>query len=131
MKCLQEGPDAISVDGLEFRTSNFAESQNTVFSKMITNSTFFKVVDKLLVDETRKVQDLNSVLDGETGIYREPDAVYKSRSAFIQQAQQDLLYGLSVDDFLQRLTCRYNPVNYNLAHFDGMLSDDDDEDDFM
>lgn len=113
--------------GLESRTNNFVESHNATLNKSIKNgSSLFTVVSKLLTDELCKVHDLRLVLDGNAGVYREPEAKYKNRSAFIKQGQKDLAENkITADGFLLRMTCHNNKINNHLARYDGALSSDD------
>lgn len=127
---IQEGPDSICVFGQKSRTNNLVESHNAYLNKIINcGSNLFTVVSKLMIDETRKVHDMRLVLDGAIGVYREPDKVYKKRSAFIEKEQDNLLKNeIDVDEFMSRLTFKYNPVSYNMTNFEaGNVSSDEDE----
>lgn len=74
------------------------------------------------MDEVRKVQNLRLVLDGNIGVYREPESAVIKRSKFIENSQTDLTNGkINCGEFLQRMTCRNNGFQCNLANFDKML----------
>lgn len=106
------------------------ESHNAFLNKIINcGSNLFTVISKLIVDETRKVHDMRLVLDGSIGVYREPDKIYKTRSAFIQKVQENLCKNeIDVEEFMNMLTWKYNPVGYNMANFEnGNVQSDEDE----
>lgn len=96
------------------------ESHNAFLNKIINcGSNLFTVISKLIVDETRKVHDMRLVLDGSIGVYREPVKIYKTRSAFIQKVQENLCKNeIDVEEFMNMLTWKYNPVGYNMANFE-------------
>lgn len=127
---LMVGPEAFSVHGLRSRTNNFVESHNSSLNKMISvGSSLLTVVSGLLTDELRKVRDLKDVLNGREGVYRAPDKAYVRRAEFIAKMQGKLACGeINVQEFLCSLSCKQNPVAYNLANFEGELGEDENDD---
>lgn len=126
---IQEGPESICVFGEASRTNNFVESHTAFLNKLISRgSNLFTVIAKLLVDERRKSHDMRMVLDGAVGVYRAPDTKYKKRSDFIMLQQENLLNkNIDEGEFLMRLTCKYNPVAYNLANWKSNIEEDEEE----
>lgn len=85
-----------------------------------------------MLDETRKGHDIRLLIEGRTDVYRPPAKIYKERSEFMKKAQDELQAGvLTVDEFLQRLTSRYNKTSTNLANSEeGNVSDGDGEENY-
>lgn len=103
------------------------ESHNSQLARAITpRSSLFTVAHKLKEDVAYKTIQLTQVLNGGTGIFREPDRIYKERSDNIEAQQKRLITGeITVDEFLLILTDKFNKsTQCNIASFEtGNVSD--------
>lgn len=88
---LQEGPDAISVFGMQARTNNLVESHNSRLRSVLPPSgNFYKFADVLATEELRKSHELDLLMKGHAHVFKEKVTGVK-RNAAIQRLQEQLM----------------------------------------